>query len=601
VTTAAFNQLQRFFYVLGTMVLVVLSLYFARLVLLPLVAAILLTFILSPLTNLLQSKGCPRIPAIILVVGVVFIFLVLIFAMIVGEFNHLAGDIPQYKSLIRAKIDTIRDVSDGSFAKSLLDLFQEVSQDLTQAPPETPDTRTGPIPVTVESSFLPVVQSILGSVLDFLVNAGLVMLLAIFMLHQREELRNRFVSLLGYGNLSGTIKIIDDASQRISRFLEMQLLVNLAFGACIGGGLFLIGVPYAYLWGFLGALLRYVPYLGPWLAASFPLLLAWSIFPTWTPFCLALGLFMMVELTLSNFVEPWLYGRSVGVSEVALLLFAVFWGWLWGPMGLILATPLTAVLVVFGRHFPQLEFFTVLLSDQPALDPHLAFFHRLLANDQDEATEISERYLKEHGLEAVYTDIFISSLTSLDKEREQGQLTAEEQKRIVQSCQEILDDAIFPQHQAHWAQQNRQREMETSKVLVVGVPTRPEDELVLEMFKECLDPRKFKAHILSGDMLLAEMLETIKAEKPAFVVIGCLPSTRSSRGRFLCKKIHQEAPDEKLLVGCWGWESVTDQIIQRFKGAGADYVGTTFSDVGHQLEVHHPIVTSASNGKEVLV
>jgi hypothetical protein len=282
---------------------------------------------------------------------------------------------------------------------------------------------------------------------------------------------------------------------------------------------------------------------------------------------------------------------------VALLLFAVFWAWLWGPLGQILATPLTAVLVVFGRHFQQLEFFTILLSDQPALEPPAAFFQRLLANDQDEAADIAEVYVKEHGLEAAYANIFISSLTLLDRERAQGKLSPDEQRRFVQASQEILNDVVFPQQQAFWAAQQSQQEKDTSRSLVFGVSTHAEDELVLEMFKEFLDPRKFDMLILSGDMLVAEVLERVKQQQPAFIVIGCLPSPRSARSRFLCKKIRREFLKEKIFVGCWGWEMLSDQLRQRFKESGADFVGSSFSEVGHQLEVHHPIAANAANEK----
>jgi predicted PurR-regulated permease PerM len=598
VTTASFSQLQRFFYVLGTLVLVVLSLYFARLVLVPLAAAILITFILSPLVGLLQSNGCARFLAIILVAGGVFIILALLFAMIIGEFNNLARDIPQYQSLIVEKIKTLQSVSEGSVAKNLLNLFKEVSKDLTGTRDGLQDQK-GPIPVTVESSFLPVIQSILGSMLDFLVNVGLVLLLVIFMLHQREELRNRVLRLIGTGNLSGTIKTLDDAGQRVSRFLQMQFIINLTFGTCIGIGLFCVGVPYAFLWGFLGTLLRYIPYLGPWLGAFFPLLLSWAMFSSWVPFFVVLGLFVILEVTLSNFVEPWLYGRSIGVSEVALLLFAVFWAWLWGPLGLIMATPLTAVLVVFARHFPQLEFFALLLGDQPAFDPPLAFFHRLLANDQDEAAEIVEGYVEEHGLEEVYARIIVAALTSLDKEREQGKLSSEEQVRFLQAAREILHEVVFPVQRAFWAHEQGQSEDDgaASRTVVFGVPTHAEDELVLEMFKEYLDPRKFQVTILSDHMLFAEILGKIKQESPPFIVISCLPSAQSARCRFLCKKTRREIPNAKLFVGYWGLETLSDQLIQRFKTSGADFVGLTFADIAHQLGAHHPIV-AGTNGKE---
>ena len=597
-TQTSLIPLQRAFYTLATIILVVVSLYFARLVLLPIVMAVLLTFVLAPVVNYFQSIRLPRVVAVITVIALLLIILGIVFATVFDQLRSLGKELsndPKNQTRIMEKVKTVQD-----FGK-------EIIEKITPPPALTPEGQKiegekTPVPVKMETSYFPYFQSILGTTLDFLVNAGLVLLLVIFMLFKKEDLRNRLVRLIGNGNLTGTIKVMDDTSQRISRFLLMQLIVNGTYGIALALGLFLIGVPYPFLWGFLGAVLRYVPYVGPWIAAVFPIFLAWAHFDEWTYVFAVVGYILVLELVSNNFMEPWLYGRSIGVSEVALLIAAAFWTWLWGPLGLVLSTPLTAVLVVFGRHFPSLHYFSLLLSDAPALEPKEAFFHRVLANDQDEAARIVEAYAKDHTLEEVY-NLFIASFALLEKEQERGDLTPADRERFVQCARAILYDEVLPLQETKWAELNKEAQGVTPpvKVVVFGVPTQAEDELILEMFKEFTDPRRFAFRNFSNDMLFAEMLATIKKEQPAIIVVSCLPSPRSAQVRFLCKKIRLEMPDLKIVVGCWGCEQVSDDTYRRFQTSGADFVGNNFTQVAHQLDEQHPVLTAPAEAREKLV
>jgi hypothetical protein len=264
--------------------------------------------------------------------------------------------------------------------------------------------------------------------------------LVIFMLLKREDLRNRLLRLVGHGRLTVTTKAVDDAGQRISRFLLMQALINGTFGLSLAVGLFLIGVEYAFLWGFLAAILRYIPYLGTWIAAILPITLSLAMFEGWLQPLLVMALFLVIELICNNVLEPRLFGRSMGVSEVALLVVAAFWAFLWGPIGLVLSNPLTVCLVVLGKYVPQLEFFDVLLGDEPALDADVSFYQRLLARDQDEATEIVLTHVQTLGPEQVYDALLVKALCHVRRDREQDQLTDFDEEFILRATGEIVED-----------------------------------------------------------------------------------------------------------------------------------------------------------------
>ena len=232
--------------------------------------------------------------------------------------------------------------------------------------------------------------------------AGLVVVLVIFMLLQREDLRDRVLRLVGGREVARATEAMDDAAKRISRYLLMQLIINVLYGIPVGIGLYFIGVPNPILWGCLATVLRFIPYLGPVIGALFPIALSFAVAPGWTLPLLTVALFVVLELFSNNVLEPWLYGASTGLSPVAVLVAAVFWTMLWGPLGLLMSTPLTVCLVVLGRHVPQLGFFDVLLGDEPALSPEVKFYQRLLARDPEEATELAEEYLEDGSLDKLY-------------------------------------------------------------------------------------------------------------------------------------------------------------------------------------------------------
>src|SRR4029079_17820537 len=260
------------------------------------------------------------------------------------------------------------------------------------------------------------------------------------MLIQREDLRNRLIHLIGSPRLNVTTQALDDAAHRVSRYLLMQLIINGLFGLVLGIGLFFIGVPNSLLWGVLAGILRFVPFIGPWIAASIPVALSLAVFDGWTKPFLVLGLFVINELVSNNILEPWLYGASTGISSLGILVSAVFWTWLWGPVGLVMATPLTVCLMVVGRHVPQLAFVNKLLSTQEILPPQDRFYQRLLALDPEEAIEVAEDFLKDHSLEALYDSVLLPALSLAEQDRHHGDLEEPKERLIIDTLRELVDD-----------------------------------------------------------------------------------------------------------------------------------------------------------------
>jgi len=434
-----------------------------------------------------------------------------------------------------------------------------------------------------------VVFEIASPALEALVNAGLVIVLLLFMLVRREDLRNRIIRLSGRRSLTRMTKALDDAAQRISRFLIMQLIINSLFGVTVGVSLALIGVPYPLVWGLMAAVLRYIPYLGTWVAML--LLVAWSVavFDTWTQPVLVFALFVTIELLTANLLEPLLYGQSIGVSEVALLVAAAFWAWLWGAWGLLLSAPLTACLAVLGRYVPDLEFFHVLLGDEPVLEPHVTYYQRLLARDQEEAQNLVEEFLKEHPPEDLFDRVVLPALVLVKLNRERDQLTQEDEEYILKATQEILDDALQSQRTADAAAVSEEaadtlERIRAEAVGVVGLPARDEaDEVALRVFGETLDPTRCRLEVVSSEAVSGEILEQLRKEKPSLICIAALPGDGYAHTRYLCKRLRAQFRDTKILVGCWGLQGDAEHVIARLKAAGADAVGTTLKETRDQL------------------
>ena len=287
---------------------------------------------------------------------------------------------------------------------------------------------------------LQIAETIIGPLIDPLVTAGIVIVFVIFILLQRQDLRDRLIRLASVGDLNRTTQAMEDAGSRVAKYLLMQLVVNVSYGIPIGVGLWIIGVPYPALWGMLAMVLRFVPYIGPIIAAVLPISLAFAVDPGWTMVLWTIALFIVLELVSNNIIEPWLYGSKTGLSPLAIVVAAIFWTWLWGPVGLLLSTPLTVCLVVLGRHVPQFAFLDVLLGSEPVLTPEESLHQRLLASNPDEATENAEKYLEDHSLEQFYNEVAVPALASLERDRANGALDEDRRRAVVESMFTLMDN-----------------------------------------------------------------------------------------------------------------------------------------------------------------
>jgi predicted PurR-regulated permease PerM len=432
--------------------LVVAVLYLGSEIFIPLALAILLSFMLAPIVIRLRRWGLGRIPSVLAVVLLLFVALLGFGAIVASQVVHLANNLPTYEWNLRAKIRDLRiAVPSGGVVERATDTLQDLREELegatTPTEGEARSTDEGPAPEPVPVRVQPpqpgplqMLREVGGPLVAPVATAGLVVVLVIFMLLQREDLRDRVLRLVGASDVARTTEAMDDAAKRISRYLLMQLVINVLYGIPVGIGLYLIGVPNPLLWALLATVLRFIPYLGPVIAALFPIALSFAVAPGWTLPLMTIALFVILELFSNNVLEPWLYGSSTGLSPIAVLLAAVVWTTLWGPVGLLLSTPLTVCLVVLGRHVPQLGFFDVLLGDEPALAPELKFYQRLLARDPEEATELAEDYLEDEPLEKLFDAVIMPALVLAEQDRLRGSLDRETVRGIAEDAIGVVDD-----------------------------------------------------------------------------------------------------------------------------------------------------------------
>jgi len=432
-------------------VVVVAALYLARAILMPFALAVLLSFILAPLVRRLQHWHVPRGLAVTSVVLFAFAVIFGLGSVMVSQITQLATDLPRYQSTLREKIQTIRGVGSAGTLERASEVIQDLSTELSRpdSTPERARPSTGapaparPIPVQIQepspgplSTLVAVVTPLLGP----LATTGLVIIFVIFILWQRQDLRNRLVRLAGSNDLQRTTNALNDAGKRLSRLFLTQLIVNAAFGLIVGVGWWIVGVPSAALWGILVVILRFLPYIGTWISAIFPLLLAAAVGPDWTMVIWAAAIFLVVDLLIGQVIEPMVQGHSTGLSPVAVIASATFWTWLWGPIGLVLATPLTLCLVVLGRHVERLKFLDVMFGDKPALTPSELSYQRMLAGDPVEAVEQARTYLKTKPLSSYYQDILLGGLKLAQNDVERGVLDEDGRKTIFDAAEDVVDD-----------------------------------------------------------------------------------------------------------------------------------------------------------------
>src|SRR5579872_3969224 len=434
-------------------VIIIAMLYFGREIFVPIAFAILLSFVLAPLVVILQRVRVPRGLAVVSVAILAFALIFALGSLLATQLTQLAGDLPRYQSTISEKIQTFRDTKAGrGTLERASDMLKDLSKELDK--PKDPvathvpgsvagDTPVPPVPVEVrqpDPGALESLRTLISPLLHPLATTGIIIIFVIFILIQREDLRNRLIRLAGSSDLQRTTAALDDAASRLSKLFLTQLILNGAFGVVIGTGLWLIGIPSAILWGILAAVLRFVPYIGAVIAAAFPLALAVGVDPGWSMLLWTLALFLVVEPVVGHVIEPMVYGHSTGLSPVAVVASATFWTALWGPIGLVLATPLTVCLVVLGRHVERLEFLDVMFGDRPALSPPEIFYQRMLAGDPAEAAEKAEEFLKERSLASYYDEVALKGLQLAQIDAERGALDPERLTKLRDAVTEFAGD-----------------------------------------------------------------------------------------------------------------------------------------------------------------
>ena len=590
-------------------VVVVTCLYWAQTIFIPVALAVFLTVLLAPLVAVLQRRGLRRLPSVLLVVMLAAAVLGGGVWLVTVQVTSLAGEVPKYTENIKVKVKLLRHLGQGSVTSRLETMIQDITGEWNRPAgspkgkaPDKPAVATSEKPTAVmlepeTPTWLTRIPAVLSSLLATLGSLALSLVLVVFMLLKREDLRNRLIRLVSQGQITVMTKALDDAGQRISRFLLMQLIVNATVGLSVGLGLLAIRVQYAFLWGFLAAVFRYVPYIGVWIAAVPPIILSVAMFEGWVQPLLVVGLFLTIELLAGNVAEPRLYGRSIGVSEVALLVAAAFWAFLWGPIGLVLSSPLTVCLVVLGKYVPQLKFLDVLLGDEPPLDAHVTFYQRLLARDQDEATQLVLTQAKASSPEQVYDDFLVPALNSAKRDRERDDLTEADEQSVLQAMREILEDLGERREVVTQAEQkvhaaDRSNASATIPLRVLACPARDQaDRLALEMLRQLLDPAKWVVEIAAVETMTADLVAQVAEQAPALVCVGALPPGGLAHARYLCKRLRARFPEVKIIVGRWGLTGGVEANRDQFQEAGADLTATTMLETRNQLNSLLPILT----------
>ena len=593
-------------------VVVVAGLYFGKDVLLPIVLAVLLSFVLAPVVGLLE-RVLPRAVAAVLAVLLALGVIAALGTVIATQVGELAVDLPRYQATVERKVETLRSATVGRVS----DLVGQLNRRMERMAPAGPAAGEGggaaqpggdkPMLVEIKqpaTSPVAMIQSVLGPILHPLETTGLVLIVTIFLLLQQHDLRDRMIRLVGSGDLHRTTVAMDDAAGRLSKYFLTQLALNTSFGVLVAVGLWAIGIPSPILWGVLSALLRFVPCVGAVISAVPPLALAAAVDPGWSMLAWTAALYLITEPIMGNVVEPAVYGHSTGMSPFAVIVAAIFWTWLWGPAGLILSTPFTLCLVVLGRHVDRLEFLDVLLGDRPALTPVENFYQRMLAGDPDEARENAEHLLKERSLSSYYDEVALKGLQLAAGDASRGVLTPAQIETIRTSIRDLVEDldghedtdpdtppvqdgpakspareADLPAKPAVAAQaaDKTSDERWTAPGAVLCVAGRGAlDEGASRCLAQLLRKHGFGSELVSHAAVARGAIGTLATASTRMICVSYLEiSGNPAHLRYLIQRLKRRAPEARVLVGLWPTEDaiLTDAALRREVGSD-DYVVT---------------------------
>jgi predicted PurR-regulated permease PerM len=546
--------------------LIVGTLFWLREVFIPLALAILLSFLLAPVATRLERWGFSRALAVVCSVLLAGLAVGAIGYTFTGQLADLAGQLPQYRATIAKKLETIRHPEIGPFAKAtetISGLLEEM-ENRKNAPVSSPATPKPSLVVEQPGNTLDFVRNLLGQVISTLGTGAIVFVCVLFFLIDRDDIRDRLISLAGRERFHTTTQALNDAGKRVSSYLLMQLIVNVTYGIPIAIGLFFIGVPNAGLWGLLCAILRFIPYLGPVLGAALPLLISFAVSEGWTQPFLTLGLFLIVELISNNLVEPWLYASSTGLSKTAIVVSAIFWAWLWGGIGLLLATPLTVCLAVLGKYIPQLGFLDVLLGSRSAMAPPDQFYQRLLAFREDEAGKVAREFLKTHRFAELCDQVMIPALVHIKTGWHEGVL---DERHFVYAC-DAIDELV-----ADLGDEPRIADPPKAVCSVVFLPASDAaDEAIAHMIASILQAEGFRCDTLSSRSLAGEVVANMADYPCAQICISAAPPLAQRHARYLVKRLAAAAPEVPVLAGIWG---ATEDRVKRLQATTSAAVVTT--------------------------
>ena len=628
-------------FVLALLVVTVAALYLAAEVLIPVAMAILLTFVLAPVVTRMERLGLGRVVSILLAVGAVFLVLFSIGFVVGNQMMSLASDSPRYRDNVVARIQTLKRTDTGPLSrlermvKSLSGELSEIADlepeksadeiaentqlaaeaatadDSTARGPDSPDS-TSPdsepaqetdrkadrdseaIPVRIVSpGFSPysIITGVLPGAFGWLATAGIVIVFVIFMLLERENLRNRVIRLIGADQINVTTQALDDAATRVSRYLRAQLLINASYGGMMAVALYFVGLPNALLLGLLGGLLRYIPYVGPWLGAIIGIGLAIAVAPPddWTIPLMVIGLYVAAELFSNNVMEPVMYQSSTGISTIGILVAALFWTWLWGPVGLVLSTPLTVCIIVLGRYVPSFRFLSILLSDDEALPPASQFYQGLLAGDEEESRTLVEEYLKEHSLDQLIEQMLLPALELTEQDTHLGTLDEGRRHYILENIQDLLDELPELSPPAPPGEKEPSEPPPPASRAVVIVPARDlADEIASEMLALRLRELGIESTVLSTKLLFGETIEAISRLPSPLIVVSAVPPYAIRHARNLTKRLRHRLHGVKIIVGIWTDEEHSKRTDSRLASDGSDRLFNRLSEAVEAVERYMP-------------
>jgi predicted PurR-regulated permease PerM len=548
------------------------ALYFASEVLVPVALAVLLAFALAPLVRRLERWRVHRVLAVVLVMSGFVAGVVALGWVLHGQAVQLATDLPGYKTNISAKLSVLRGSSTKALDRASTAL-KEIGNEIVKPDGETKATATvlppEPAPVRIvdtTTSPIDAARSLLGPVVSRLATAAIVVVFAVFILIQREELRNRLVRLMGKESMHQTTPALDDAAARVSRYLLLQLVVNAIAGTAIGAGLMVLGVPGALLWGCLTVVLRFIPFIGTFAAAAFPILISLAVSSGWQQPVLVAALITAVEVTCSQIVEPLLIGAGTGLSSIAVLASALFWGWLWGPVGLLVSTPIAVCLAVMGKHFKRLAFLDVLLSDKVALTPPARLYQRLLAGDPEESSRIVAEFRKDKpAIVAVYDGLLMPALRLAETARHGGDLDEDQERSAREIVATLVDDVGPPDCAGR-----------SGAVLCVAARDAM-DGAAARMLAQVLCAGGTPAEVVSEDTLTGELLVMVDSRRPPLVCVSAVPPSAAMHARVVCKRLKARFPELPVVIGLWDGQERSDAAFAAVGDAGTQYIVTTLA------------------------